>query len=120
MCVFPFFAQEFRGSAKRKTLAFFRVSLAFFFCKNSKGWRVRVDFGLSTVEATIIARTFQIVTVKVQGFPNSAKTKRGRREGDGEKKNVTTICDKRHDHLRHFTTICDYLYDNIRLFVPLT
>ena len=30
----------------------------------------------------------------------SAKTKRGRREGDG-KKNVTTICDNRHDNLRH-------------------
>ena len=38
----------------------------------------------------------------------SAKTKRGRREGDG-KKNVTTICDKRHDNLRHFKTIGDIL-----------
>ena len=38
----------------------------------------------------------------------SAKSKRGRREGDG-KKNVTTICDKRHDNLRHVTTICDIL-----------
>ena len=28
---------------------------------------------------------------------NSVKTKRGRREGEG-KKNVTTICDKRHDN----------------------
>ena len=39
---------------------------------------------------------------------DSAKSKRGRREGDG-KKNVTTICDKRHDNLRHVTTICDIL-----------
>ena len=39
---------------------------------------------------------------------SSAKSKRGRREGDG-KKNVTTICDKRHDNLRHFTTTCDIL-----------
>ena len=38
----------------------------------------------------------------------SAKTQRGRREGDG-KKNVTTICGKRHDNLRHFTTTCDIL-----------
>ena len=45
----------------------------------------------------------------------SAKSKRGRREGDG-KKNVTTICDKRHDVLRQFATF----YDNFRLFVPLT
>ena len=37
-----------------------------------------------------------------------AKSKRGRREGDG-KKNVTTICDKRRDNLRHVTTICDIL-----------
>ena len=41
----------------------------------------------------------------------SAKTKRGRREGDG-KKNVTTI----YDNLRHFATF----YDNFRLFIPLT
>ena len=31
----------------------------------------------------------------------SAKTKRGRRAGDG-KKSATTICNKRHDNLRHF------------------
>ena len=31
-------------------------------------------------------------------FLGSGKAKRGRREGDG-KKNVTTICDKRHDNL---------------------
>ena len=36
--------------------------------------------------------------------------------GRGREKNVTTICDKRHDILRHFTTFCD----NFRLFVPLT
>ena len=41
----------------------------------------------------------------------SAKTKRGRREGDG-KKSVTTI----YDNLRHFATF----YDNFRLFIPLT
>ena len=33
LCVFPFFSKDFRGSAKRKTLAFFGVSLAFFFFK---------------------------------------------------------------------------------------
>ena len=43
-----------------------------------------------------------------KGSP-SAKAKRGRREGD-EKKDVTTICDKRHDNLRHFTTSCDILW----------
>ena len=41
----------------------------------------------------------------------SAKTKRGRREGDG-KKSVTTI----YDNLRHFATF----YDNFHLFIPLT
>ena len=30
LCVFPFFSKDFRGSAKRKTLVFFGVSLAFF------------------------------------------------------------------------------------------
>ena len=35
--VFP--SKEFRGSAKRETLAFLGVSLAFF--QKSKGWRVR-------------------------------------------------------------------------------
>ena len=30
LCVFPFFSKDFRGSAKRKTLACFGVSLAFF------------------------------------------------------------------------------------------
>ena len=44
----------------------------------------------------------------INQLTESAKTKRGRREGDG-KKNVTTICDKRHDNLRHGTTICDIL-----------
>ena len=29
----------------------------------------------------------------------------GRQEW-GREKNVTTICDKRHDNLRHFTTVC--------------
>ena len=42
MRVFPFFSKDFRGSAKRKALVFFGVSL-FFFAKKSKGWRVRVD-----------------------------------------------------------------------------
>ena len=37
----------------------------------------------------------------------SAKTKRGRRKGDGKKV------------LRHFSTMCD-IYNNFRLFVPLT
>ena len=37
--LFSFLFQGFRGSAKRKTLAFFGVSLAFF--QKSKGWRVR-------------------------------------------------------------------------------
>ena len=40
--------------------------------------------------------------------------------GRGREKNVTTICDKRHDNLRHVTTICDIFYDNFRLFIPLT
>ena len=44
-----------------------------------------------------------------QEIHQSVKTKRGRREGDG-KKNVTTICDKRHDNLRHFMTTCDILW----------
>ena len=50
-----------------------------------------------------------------QAFHFSAKTKTGRREGDG-RKNVRTICDKRHDILRQFATF----YDNSRPFVPLT
>ena len=29
LCVFHFFSKDFKGSAKRKTLAFFGVSLAF-------------------------------------------------------------------------------------------
>ena len=29
--------------------------------------------------------------------------------GRGRERNVTTICDKRHDNLRHVTTICDIL-----------
>ena len=49
----------------------------------------------------------------------SAKTKRGRREGDG-KKYVTTIFPTNvmtiYDILRQFATF----YDNFRLFVPLT
>ena len=36
--------------------------------------------------------------------------------GKGREKCFTTICDKRHDNLRHLTTF----YDNFRLFVPLT
>ena len=44
-----------------------------------------------------------------RGFQCSVgENQKGRREGDG-KKNVTTICDKRHDNLRHFTTTCDIL-----------
>ena len=35
-----FFSKDVRGSAKRKTLTFFGVSLAVFF-QQSKGWRVR-------------------------------------------------------------------------------
>ena len=51
--------------------------------------------------------------------PNySAKTKKGRREGDGKKKSVTTICDKRHDKLRHLHDDLRLFYDNFRLFVP--
>ena len=48
---------------------------------------------------------------------DSAKTKGD--GGKGTEKNITTICDKRHeiyDHLRQFATFCD----NFRLFVPLT
>ena len=37
---FPF-SKDFRGSAKRRTLAFFRVSLAVF--QKRKGWRVRAE-----------------------------------------------------------------------------
>ena len=48
----------------------------------------------------------------------SAKTKRGRREGDG-KKNVTTICDKRHDNLRQTSRQFATFYDNFRLFLHL-
>ena len=40
-CAF-FLSKDFRGSAKRKALAFFRASLALF-KKKSKGWRVRVE-----------------------------------------------------------------------------
>ena len=39
LCVFPFFSKDFRGSAKRKTLAFFGGFPCFF--QESKGWRVR-------------------------------------------------------------------------------
>ena len=40
--VFPFFSKDFRGSAKRRALAFFGVSLAFFSKKQGlegQGWR---------------------------------------------------------------------------------
>ena len=46
---------------------------------------------------------------------NSVKNHLNRRKpkGDGGKgtgkKNVTTICDKHHDNLRHFTSTCDIL-----------
>ena len=46
----------------------------------------------------------------------SSKTKRGRQEGDGQKKGVTTICDRRHNTLRQIATF----YDNVRRFIPLT
>ena len=36
VALFPFFSRDFKGSAKRKTLAFFGVSLV-----KSKGWRAR-------------------------------------------------------------------------------
>ena len=49
---------------------------------------------------------------KKSGRIKSAKTKRGRREGDG-KKNVTTICDNRHDNLRHG-------HDNLRHFMTIS
>ena len=45
---------------------------------------------------------------RCRGRFKSAKAKRGRREGNG-KKSVTTICDKRHDNLRHFMAIRDIL-----------
>ena len=40
---------------------------------------------------------------------DSAKAKRGRREGDGQKKKAETIRDKRHRNLRRFTTLFDML-----------
>ena len=43
MCVFPLFSKDFRGSAKRKTLAFFGENPCFF--QKSKDWRVRGDIG---------------------------------------------------------------------------
>ena len=49
-----------------------------------------------------------IVPSKGGSETDTAKSKRGRREGDGKK--------KRHDNLRHFATF----YDNFRLFIPLT
>ena len=42
-CVFPSFSKDFRGSAKRETLAFFGEK-PLLFRKKSKGWRVRVSF----------------------------------------------------------------------------
>ena len=42
LCVFPLFSKDFRGSAKRKTLAFLGKNPCFF--QKSKDWRVRVDF----------------------------------------------------------------------------
>ena len=51
LCVFPFFSKDFRGSAKRKTLAFLGVSL--------KGWRVRVNTVLeSTVSNAELIESF--------------------------------------------------------------
>ena len=50
--VLPLFSKDFRGSAKRKTLAFFRGFPLLFFQK-SKGWRVRVS-----VKTTPIAKEF--------------------------------------------------------------
>ena len=40
-CVFPSFSKDFRGSAKRETLAFLGKNPCFF--QKSKGWRVRED-----------------------------------------------------------------------------
>ena len=57
---FSFLSKDFRGSAKRKTLAFFGISLVFF--QKSKGWRVRVwsTFGrilVSSSNARVTERT---------------------------------------------------------------
>ena len=41
LCTFPLIARDFKGSVKRKTLAFFVVFLVFFI-QTSKGWRLRV------------------------------------------------------------------------------
>ena len=46
---------------------------------------------------------------KALGQQIPKKTKGDGGKGTG-KKNVTTICDKRHDNLRHVTTICDILW----------
>ena len=59
---------------------------------------------------SFLSNRFSKTASCTQNSFQSAKSKRGRREGDGKKKNVTTICDKRHDNLRHVTTICDILW----------
>ena len=69
-CVFLFSSKGFRGSAKRKTLAFFGASLALF--QTSKGWRVRVVV-VPKITAPKIAITnhkrFDIIaTAKLQEF----------------------------------------------------
>ena len=54
LCVFPLFSKDFRGSAKRKTLAFLGKSPCFFFIfQKSKDWRVRELRGRSRKRAVL-------------------------------------------------------------------
>ena len=56
------------------------------------------------------ANSIRVTRMKSRYRWNCGRFNRRKPKGDGgKKKNVTTICDKRHDNLRHFTTTCDIL-----------
>ena len=54
----------------------------------------------------IDSRAHGIKVISLQGF--LGENQKGT-AGRGREKKVTTICDKRHDNLRHFRTTCDIL-----------
>ena len=69
------------------------------------GLQAQYDGGVLGTELLLRPEFFKVARPQAENRQNP--------KGDGgkgtRKKNVTTICDKRHDDLRHVTTICDIL-----------
>ena len=76
----------------------------------SRNWQIsdQEKFGGQQWGVGSVGSGFRIFGAPFQTSQNRRKPKRNGGNGDGTK-NVTTVCDKRHDNLRHFTTICDIL-----------